>query len=169
MASSPVAPEGPPAGRSGRTVRLLGTVAIIAGLLYVVAGAATWFTVRSNLVAEQITISEDARMFAGNLVDGPIDAWIQADVINTHALEASGGLTYAELGREDPVRATVMNGSFLRASLFTSVVAFGVAALVMGTGVLFVVVGWALRLLGRRASPLASTDPAFGRPTRGRP
>jgi len=38
-----------------------------------------------------------------------------------------------------------MNGSFLRASLFTSVVAFGVAALVMGLGLLFVLLGFAPR------------------------
>ncbi len=135
---------------SAKTVRILGTITLIAGLLFVVAGGATWLTVRANLSAEAITISEDAAMFAGNPVNGPIDAWVQANVINEHALEASDGKTYAELDREDPVRATVMNGSFLRASLFTSVVAFGVAALVMGAGVLFALVGWALRVVGAK-------------------
>ena len=37
-----------------------------------------------------------------------------------------------------------MTASFLRASLFTSVVVFGVAALVAGLGVLFVLLGLAL-------------------------
>ena len=37
-----------------------------------------------------------------------------------------------------------MNASFLRASLFSSVIAFGVAALVMGLGVLFGLIGFAL-------------------------
>ena len=60
-----------------------------------------------------------------------------------------GGKTYAELDREDPVRATVMNGSFLRASLFTSIVSFGIAAMAMGLGVVFVLVGAALRSLAR--------------------
>ena len=41
-------------------------------------------------------------------------------------------------------RATVMNGSFLRASLFTSVVSFGVAVLVMGVGVVFGLVGYSI-------------------------
>ncbi len=131
--------------RSSKTARVLGTIAIVAGLVFVVAGASTWLTVRSNLVAEQITIAEDAAAFQGNIVDGPIDAWIQANIINKHALEASEGKTYAELDREDPVRVVVMNGSFLRASLFTSVVAFGVSALVMGAGVLFALLGWGLR------------------------
>ena len=48
-------------------------------------------------------------------------------LVEHHALEASGGKTYAELDKDDPVRATMMNASFLRASLFTSVVSFGVA------------------------------------------
>ena len=37
-----------------------------------------------------------------------------------------------------------MNASFLRASLFTSVVSYGIAALVIGLGFLFAVIGWAL-------------------------
>lgn len=142
----------PTTARASRTARLVGTIAVVAGLVFVVAGAVTWFTVRSNLVAEEITISEDASMFAGNIVNGPIDAFIQADIINQHALEASGGKTYAQLDREDPVRQTMMNASFLRASLFTSVVAFGVSALVMGVGVLFALVGWALRSLAPKAA-----------------
>jgi hypothetical protein len=127
--------------------RLIGTIAIVVGLVFAVAGTATWFTVRSNLAAEQITLSEDAAAFVGNTVDGPIDAWLQANVINMHALEASGGKTYAELDREDPVRVVVMNGSFLRASLFTSVIAFGVAALAVATGIVLALLGAGLRIL----------------------
>jgi zinc transporter ZupT len=37
-----------------------------------------------------------------------------------------------------------MNASFLRASLFSSVIAFGVAALVMGLGVIVGLIGFAL-------------------------
>lgn len=126
------------------------------GLVFVVAGGATWFTVRANLAAENITLSADAPMFAGQLVDGPIDAWLQANVINQHALDGSGGLTYAELDRDDPARATMMNASFLRASLFTSVLAFGVSALVMGVGAVFAMIGWALRLVAGKPAAAAT-------------
>jgi len=130
---------------NSKPVRLVALVAIIAGILLIVAGGVTWGVVRDQLVAENITIPEDAMAFQGNIVNGPIDAYIQADIINHHALEGSGGATYAELDREDPVRATMMNASFLRASLFTSVIAFGVAAFAAGLGVLFILIGWALR------------------------
>ena len=97
--------------------------------------------------------------FQGQTVAGPFTAYVQADIIQHHALEASGGKTYAELDREDPVRVTVMNGSFLRASLFTSIVSFGVAAMAFGLGVLFGIVGWALILIEKalRVQPRAVT------------
>jgi hypothetical protein len=105
----------------------------------------TWGAVANNLAAEKITVSDDAQAFGGELVDTPWEAWFQADIINTHALEASDGKTYAELDQDDPTRQTVMTASFLRASLFTSVVAFGVALLVVGIGVVFILIGLALR------------------------
>ena len=141
-----------------KTARLAGLVAIIAGVLLILGGGTTWAMVRSQLVAENITVAEDAAMFAGQQVAGPLTAYAQADIINHHALDMAGGKTYAELDREDPVRATVMNGSFLRASLFTSVIAFGVAAFAAGMGVLFVLVGYALRVLAGRTQAATTTD-----------
>ncbi|HMO10144.1 MAG TPA: aromatic ring-opening dioxygenase LigA [Actinotalea sp.] len=128
-------------------VRVAGIVAMVIGLLMVVAGGVTWGLVSSQLAAENITVADDAAAFAGKQVNGPLDAYFQADIINHHALEATGGKTYAELDREDPLRAVAMNGSFLRASLFTSVVAFGVAAFAMGVGVLTILFGWAVSAL----------------------
>lgn len=131
-----------------RHVSLLGTLVMVAGIVLALSGAGTWAMVQSSLAGERITVSADAAHFGGDAVDGPLTAYYEADVIQHHSLEASGGKTYAELDRTDPVRATVMNGSFLRASLFTSVVSFGIAAMAMGLGVVFVLVGYALRSLG---------------------
>ena len=82
-----------------KAVRLIGLLTIIAGFLLIAAGTTTWFVVRDQLVAENITIPDDAMAFGGNIVNGPIDAYVQADIINKHALESSGGKTYAELDR----------------------------------------------------------------------
>jgi len=128
-------------------VRGIGLVTIIAGIVMIVAGVVVWIVVSQTLSDEQITVSDDASMFAGQHVSGPFTAYAQAEVINKHALEASGGQTYAELPQDDPTRDTVMNASFLRASLFTSVVAFGVCALVIGLGIVFILLGGALRRL----------------------
>ncbi|GAA4409726.1 hypothetical protein GCM10023168_28720 [Fodinibacter luteus] len=118
---------------------------MVAGVIFAVAGVVTWFVVADQLAAENITVSEDAAFLAGSDVTGPFAAYAEAQVINQHALEATGGKTYAELERDDPARETAMQASFLRASLFTSVVAFGVAALATVLGILLVLIGWALR------------------------
>lgn len=139
-------------------VRTLGLITMIIGLVFIVAGAVTWGAVSSKLAAENITVSGDAPAFAGQQVTGPLTAFVQADVINTHALAATGGKTYAELDKEDPLRATAMNGSFLRASLFTSVIAFGVALFAAGVGVVTILLGWGLRLLGTAPARSAVAD-----------
>jgi hypothetical protein len=125
-------------------------VVMVIGSLMVIAGAVTYGQVSSTLSAENISVSDDANCLAGQSVSGPFAAYCEADIIAVHALEATGGKTYAELDREDPLRQVAMNGSFLRASLFTSVVAFGVAAMAIGVGIVFVLIGVALLNLSGR-------------------
>jgi hypothetical protein len=120
---------------------------MVMGLVLTVAGVATYVLVGTTLADEKITVSDDANHFAGDPVDGPFTAYVQADTIAKHAEGIAGGKTYAELPQDDPNRSTVMTASFLRASLFTSVVAFGVAALVVVLGLLLMAIGWALRRL----------------------
>jgi hypothetical protein len=136
-----------PPARSLGLVKAVGVLGIIGGILLILVGIIAWIGVTSQLTAENITIPDDAMALQGQQVTGPITAYIQADIINHHALEASGGKTYAELDQDDPVRATVMQASFLRASLFTSIVAYGVALFAAGMGVLSILFGWALHRL----------------------
>ena len=142
-----------------KNVKIVGLISLIAGIIMIVAGGITYGAVSSQLAAENIVVPDDAAFLAGDKVDGPFSAYAQADIINHHALEASEGKTYAELGalagkakadgdqeladQYQGQRDTVMTASFLRASLFTSVLAFGVAALVIGLGVMFGLIGWA--------------------------
>ena len=139
--------EPPPTAAATRGtghVRLLAIIVMIGGVILLVAGALTWFVVRDQLSDEKITVSEDADHFGGEKVDGPFTAYAEADIINEHALDETDGLTYAQLERDDPRRETAVTASFLRASLYTSVVAFGVAAFAFGLGVLLLVIGWVL-------------------------
>ena len=135
-----------------RTSRTMGTILTILGIFFVVAGGATYVMVSQELSKANVTVAKDASFLAGDKVDGPFSAFAQAQIIDKHALDATGGKTYAELDREDPLRQTAMSASFLRASLFTSVVAFGVAAMAMGVGA-----GMILGGIGLRAR---ATDPA---------
>ena len=120
-------------------------VAIVVGIVMAVAGVVTWVVVSSTLAEQKIVVADDASCLAGDEVDGPFSAYCQADVIDQHTKNITGGLTYAELDREDPNRATAMDSAFLQASLFTSVVAFGVAFMAFGVGIVLALIGFGLR------------------------
>lgn len=174
------------AAKGNGTVRVLGILTVIAGAIFVIAGAVTWGAVSANLAAEKITVSPDAAHFGNQAVNSPWTAWYQADAIKHHSLKASNNLTYAELGaaitakqndlksqgmsaediakNTDVVtlqgqRTTVMTGSFLRSSLFTSVIAFGVALFAFGVGVVALLVGWALVRVSRPVAVTAAPQP----------
>jgi hypothetical protein len=124
---------------------------IVIGALMIAGGIATWFVVSDTLSDQQITTSEDACL-PGRSVSGPFTAYCEAKVIEQHALEATEGLYYAELDREDPLRETAMNAAFLQSSLFTSVVAFGVAAMAVAVGLLFILIGLGIRDVAERTT-----------------
>jgi hypothetical protein len=128
---------------------------IVVGILMAVAGVVTWVVVSTTLSDQRITVSDDASCAAGDDVNGPLSAYCQADVIDKHTMEITGGLTYAELDREDPLRATAMDSAFLQASLFTSVVAFGVAAMAVVVGIVLTLIGFAIRT---PAAPARTAD-----------
>jgi hypothetical protein len=146
-----------------RLPKAIAIILIVAGGVLIVAGAITYYIVQRELSDENIVVSEDADAFAGEEVDGPFTAYAEAMVIKDHAAEIADGQTYAQLDRDDPRRESVMNASFLRASLFTSVVAFGVAVLVVGLGILFILIGIALLVLNRRTGR-ATAEPDAAEP-----
>ncbi|TRW45326.1 aromatic ring-opening dioxygenase LigA [Georgenia yuyongxinii] len=119
--------------------------AIVVGIIMAIAGIATWVIVSTTLGDQKITVSEDANCAAGDDVNGPISAYCQADIIDHHTQKITGGKTYAELPKDDPNRAVAMDSAFLQASLFTSVVAFGVAGMAVVLGIVLTLVGFALR------------------------
>lgn len=146
--------------------RLAGLVSILAAIVMLIGGATVWATVSNQLAEERISVPADSEFmggaFAGKEVKGPLTAYAQADTIRQHTTAGAEGTvyegkTYAELGtmvREaqnagdealaeelQARRNLVMDASFLRASLFTSVVSFGVSALVMGLGVVLAFIG----------------------------
>lgn len=146
--------------------KITGVITLIFGILFLGAGGAAWFVVTDQLKAEDITVSADADFAAGKQVSGPISAFAQAQVIQKHALAISGGETYATLGAlageaEDAgdeelaaeynaKRTTMMNASFLRSSLFTSVLSYGVALFAVGVGVWMLLMGTTLVVSNKR-------------------
>ena len=152
-----------------KPVRIVGILSIIVGVIMLVTGAVVWGVVTSELAAEKITTPADAAFLPNQPVNNPLAALAQAEIINHHALTASDGKTYAELGalasdatkagnkdlaaKYTATRTTVMTGSFLRASLFTSVLSFGVCLMAMGLGLMLGLIGWALMAVAKGLNP----------------
>lgn len=109
-----------------------------------------------------MTVPGDAPSNAGKTVAGPFTAWSMQEIIAIHADRSLEGETYATLGSkvdeakeqfgEDSEEAAELQGmrnlaqsaACLRASLFTSILAFGVSFLVIGVGVTTVITGAAI-------------------------
>jgi cbb3-type cytochrome oxidase subunit 1 len=131
--------------------------AIVFGVALIAAAATTWFVVSDTLRDQNITTAEDACLH-DRTVAGPFTAYCQAKIIDEHTLGITDGRTYAELDRDDPLRATAMNSAFLQASLFTSVLAFGVSAMAAGMGVLFILIGLGMRDVRQLGEPARTPD-----------
>ena len=143
------------------TVRkVAGLTAIVVGIIMAVAGMVTWVVIGNTLADQKIVVSADADCLAGDDVNGPFSAYCQAMVINKHTMGITAGKTYAELAKDDPNRATAMDSAFLQASLFTSVVAFGVAAMAFVLGIVLTLIGFAIRPPAVVAAGAAPHDPS---------
>jgi hypothetical protein len=128
--------------------------AIVFGLLLAAAGAymvregrIAHNDVEDTLAAERIVSAEDADIPL-TAVTGPEEAKAQADAIRTHMLKTTNGKTYAEMDRNDPNRAQYLNSVTLRTALMESYMAFKIADLVSGVGLIVVALGGSQVILG---------------------
>jgi hypothetical protein len=167
-----------------------GLIMIVAG--GVTWGLVTTQLKAENIIVAAVSDAAPGSL-AGKPVAGPFTAYAQANAINHHALKEANGRTYAQLGADAKTlkaklaadgaspeviakdagvlaladsRTNSMTGSFLRASLFTSVISFGVAALAIGLGVVFALLGVALIKI---STPTVVTARASRRAKNGEP
>ncbi len=153
MFSTPTAP----------VLRRVGGLAAFAGALFTVAGVGAWLTVTKQLREESITVPGNAPVLAGKRVQGPVTAYVEAEVIKRNAERGAGGRTFADISdalrkvesgsdEERELRkksAALSTAASLRTSLMTSVLAYGVSAFATGLGVFLSVIGSQLRLAGK--------------------
>jgi hypothetical protein len=152
---------------------VLGVVFLGAGIYTVGRGFDARDQVRSELRAQNITTPEDASI-PNARVDSVSTAKSMADIIGVHAAKSTDGLTYSEMGRfmtpdgdpagtdveteavkdakgkavANPLRNVAFQASSLRTSLYSSVMAFEVANLVLGLGAMLLVLGLAVGGVG---------------------
>jgi hypothetical protein len=157
---------------------ILGLVFAAAGMYTVSRGYDARSQVRAELLAQHITTTPDAAIPNVPVQDART-AKAMADIIDHHAREATGGRTYSEMGRflatdggdtndeslavkdskgqpvSNPLRNVAFQASALRTSLYTSVMAFNVADLVIGLGLMIAVLGLAVGGIGLALGGLA--------------
>lgn len=146
-----------------RLLTVVGILALIVGLGSVAGGIVgavyTW-----NSAAEQnITTPDDASM-PGVPVRGPLSMYSQAQIINHHQLESTGGLYYAEMPRQVPqldeagnqvldaagepvmvaneARAGWITATSLITALNQGIMAYAVAGFAVMVGLTLTGVGW---------------------------
>jgi hypothetical protein len=159
---------------------LIGLAFLVGGSYTVVKGVDAKAAVRAELARQAITTTPDASIPNVEVTDAAT-AQSMADVIQKHADEITGGRSYAELGRyltadgkgdtsdenlamkdsdgnpvANPVRDLALTAQTLRAGLYTSVMAFNIADLVIGLGLAIAVIGLAFGGLGVRLGALPS-------------
>ena len=151
-------------------------ILVVFGIASIVIGYQGREDVREMLRDEQITVSEDAPKYGGEIVDNGAKAQAQADAIRMHQLESSGGLTYAQMGRfatpdgnpagtndaelaakndagapvPNSVRAQWVTATALSTSLNTAYFAeqVGLFSMVMGFALLLTGIGFAVLTVG---------------------
>lgn len=114
----------------------LGMVAL--GGLFTAMGVSAKHEVAEALKKEQIVTATDAPI-PGVLVEDAKTAEAQQDAIEAHTFGQWG--PYSQMKRDDPNRATYLNGLTLRTALNLAVVGFGVADLAIGVGAVTIVLG----------------------------
>jgi hypothetical protein len=120
---------------------MLGRFLTAVGIVEMLVGAVAWVMVSRRLADEKIVVPGSARWLPNRTVRDPLTAFAEAEVVRGITLNATGGRTYGQMAEDDPKSRMALDASLIRSSLFTAILAFGMAATQVALGVVFVVIG----------------------------
>jgi len=153
-------------------------VLLIAGILAMVVGFGSiaggifgaWYTY-DHAVAQDVVTPDDAAI-PETPVRGPFTMWAQADIINHHQLESTGGLYYAQMDRTVPqldengevvldangeavmvpneARASWITATTLTTALGMGILAYALSGFAIAVGVTLMVVGFVFLYLRKK-------------------
>ena len=127
----------------GLAVMAIGVVTIVLGGFFVQQGMAAKDEIKASLAEEQVTTTIDEVKVP---VADQATLMIQADVIKGHTLAKYG--PWQSMERDDPNRATMLDGLTLRNSLYLARMGLDVSELVIGLGAIFLTLGTGLAIAG---------------------
>ncbi len=127
----------------GLAVLAIGVITIVLGGFFVQQGLAARDEIKASLAEEQVTTTIDEVTVP---VTDQATAMNQANVIKSHTLERYG--PWQSMERDDPNRATMLDGLTLRNSLYLARMGLDISDLVIGLGAIFLTVGTGLAIAG---------------------
>lgn len=128
---------------TGIAISILGLAVIAIGVFFVTAGFAAKSEVKAALAEEQVTVTIDEVKVP---VSDEATAMAMAETIKGHTLGTYG--PWQDMERDDPNRATILDGLALRNSLTLARMALDVSDLVTGLGAVLAVIGVAFTATG---------------------
>jgi hypothetical protein len=132
------------------SMAVLGRFVTAAGIVEILVGAGAWAVVSRRLADEKIVVPGSSRWFPNRTVRDPLTALEEAEVVRRITLKATGGRTYGEMAQDDPMSRMALDASLIRSSLFTAILAFGIAATQVALGAVFVAIGRSLAAVRMR-------------------
>ena len=133
--------------------KLLTIVAILAfvvGGFSVIGGLGGAVYTYQQAAAENVTTTGDAAI-ADTPVRGPLTMWAQADIITEHQLDTTDGQRFAEMDREDPVRASWFDATTLTTALSLGIISYAFSAFAIAMGAMMILIGLVIHRLRRTA------------------
>lgn len=125
-------------------------LAIIAGIVFVVAGLWGISFTYQTVAREKIVTPEDSSM-PNTPLRGPVSLKAQADIIREHTLKVTGGKTYAEMSRDDKNRELWVTATTLITALHLGIITYVFSGLIVLLGLISIWTGFVFRALRRRA------------------
>ena len=163
--------EAPPV-RKSLLLLVTGIVALAVGFGSVLGGAfGLWYT-WDQAATQDITTPSDA-VIPDAAVRGPFTMWAEADIINHHQLDRTGGLYYAQMPRLIPqldeagnpvldangeavmvpnaARASWLDATTLTTALSLGIISYALSAVAIAVGATLALVGFVFLRIRRRA------------------
>ncbi len=127
----------------GRTVLLLGVVALVMGAVFITQGIAKSNMITEAMRLEQVTYG-GAEEIEG-IIDTPEEAQLMAGVLREHRLDIG---IYTTLERDAPERDTILKAMTMENSLNLAQLGYGMTTVVIVSGVFMVIMGVAIGGMG---------------------
>lgn len=140
------------AGKAVIVLLVLAVISLAFGAMFIYQGVNASDMLTKALVAEKVSYTaDDAKGAIKGVIDTPEEAVVMSSILREHRLKNYG--YYAELKRDDPKRDQILKAITMENSLNLAQLGFGLATVIIVTGVFMIVTGLALGMVAFAIRP----------------